>query len=73
MNKLYRQQVELLLKIVPIIAETECFAIHGGTAINLYMLDLPRYSVDIGPHLYSTKITRRSICRDSRQFNENQA
>jgi Domain of unknown function (DUF1814). len=47
MNKLYRQQVELLLKIVPIVADTECFAIHGGTAINLYVLDLPRYSVDI--------------------------
>ncbi|MDR0370530.1 MAG: nucleotidyl transferase AbiEii/AbiGii toxin family protein [Prevotellaceae bacterium] len=36
-----------MLKIVPIIADVECFAIHGGTAINLYMLDLPRYSVDI--------------------------
>ena len=47
MNKLYRQQVELLLKIVPIVADIECFAIHGGTAINLYVLDLPRYSVDI--------------------------
>ena len=28
-------------------AEIDNFAIHGGTAINLYMLDLPRYSVDI--------------------------
>ena len=25
----------------------ESFAIHGGTAINLYVLELPRYSVDI--------------------------
>lgn len=25
----------------------ESFAIHGGTAINLYILDLPRYSVDV--------------------------
>jgi hypothetical protein len=47
MNKLYKQQVELLLKIVPTLAEIESFAIHGGTAINLYVLDLPRYSVDI--------------------------
>ena len=47
MNKLYRQQVELLLKIIPALAEIESFAIHGGTAINLYVLDLPRYSVDI--------------------------
>ena len=47
MNRLYRQQVELLLKIIPTLAEIESFAIHGGTAINLYVLNLPRYSVDI--------------------------
>ncbi|MDR2147467.1 MAG: nucleotidyl transferase AbiEii/AbiGii toxin family protein [Tannerella sp.] len=47
MNKLYRQQVELLLKIIPTLSGIESFAIHGGTAINLYVLDLPRYSVDI--------------------------
>ena len=47
MNKTYKQQVELLLKIIPTLAGIEDFAIHGGTAINLYVLDLPRYSVDI--------------------------
>lgn len=47
MNKLYRQQVELLLKIVPTLSGIESFAVHGGTAINLYVLDLPRYSIDI--------------------------
>ena len=47
MNKAYRQQVELLLKIIPTLSGIESFAIHGGTAINLYVLDLPRYSVDI--------------------------
>ena len=47
MNKIYKQQVGLLLKIIPTLAEIDNFAIHGGTAINLYMLDLPRYSVDI--------------------------
>jgi hypothetical protein len=47
MNKIYRKQVELLLRIIPTLAEIENFAIHGGTAINLYVLDLPRYSVDI--------------------------
>ena len=47
MNKTYRQQVELLLKIIPTLSGIEDFAIHGGTAINLYVLDLPRYSVDI--------------------------
>jgi len=47
MNKAYRQQVELLLKIIPTLSGIESFAVHGGTAINLYVLDLPRYSVDI--------------------------
>ncbi len=47
MNKMYRQQVELLLRIIPTLEEVDSFAIHGGTAINLYILDLPRYSVDI--------------------------
>lgn len=47
MNRMYRQQVELLLRIIPTLEDVESFAIHGGTAINLYILDLPRYSVDV--------------------------
>lgn len=47
MNNVYAQKVELLLRIIPLIAEDECFAIHGGTAINLFLKNLPRYSVDI--------------------------
>jgi len=47
MNKIYKQQVALLLKIIPTLSGIDCFAVHGGTAINLYVLDLPRYSVDI--------------------------
>ena len=47
MNKAYRQQVELLLKIIPTLSGIDSFAVQGGTAINLYVLDFPRYSVDI--------------------------
>jgi hypothetical protein len=47
LNDEYKEQVRLLLKIVPIISEMDCFAIHGGTAINLFIQNLPRYSVDI--------------------------
>jgi predicted nucleotidyltransferase component of viral defense system len=43
----YRAQVELLLKILPEVAKEECFALHGGTAINLFIENLPRLSVDI--------------------------
>lgn len=44
---IYAQKVELLLRLVPIVMEEGIFAIHGGSAINLFLKDLPRYSVDI--------------------------
>lgn len=47
MNKIYNQKVDILLKIIPIITDEKCFAIHGGTAINLFVKNLPRYSIDI--------------------------
>lgn len=47
MNKLYKEQVRLLLRILPIIYREENFAVHGGTAINLFIKNLPRYSVDV--------------------------
>jgi predicted nucleotidyltransferase component of viral defense system len=40
-------QVGLLLKILPIINMQNCFALKGGTAINLFVRDMPRLSVDI--------------------------
>lgn len=43
----YKNQVNLLLRILPEIGEENCFALHGGTAINLFLLQLPRLSVDI--------------------------
>jgi len=43
----YRQQVALLLRTIPAVAEEKCFALKGGTAINLFVRDLPRLSVDI--------------------------
>ena len=46
-TRVYAQKVELLLRLVPIVMEEGVFAIHGGTAINLFLKDLPRYSVDI--------------------------
>ena len=46
-SSVYAQKVELLLRLIPIVMEENVFAIHGGTAINLFLKDLPRYSVDI--------------------------
>ena len=43
----YRRQVELLVRTLPHIAQERCFALKGGTAINLFVRSLPRLSVDI--------------------------
>src|SRR5579863_4538812 len=43
----YREQVILLLRILPSVAREEVFGLKGGTAINLFERNLPRLSVDI--------------------------
>lgn len=43
----YRAQVDLLLRILPHVAAENVFALKGGTAINLFVRDMPRFSVDI--------------------------
>lgn len=43
----YRQQVTLLIRVLPSVAQEKAFALKGGTAINLFVRDLPRLSVDI--------------------------
>ena len=43
----YRKQVQLLLRIMPLVYKIPEFAVHGGTAINLFHRNMPRYSVDI--------------------------
>lgn len=43
----WREQVKLLLAVLPEVGKENVFALHGGTAINLFVRDLPRLSVDI--------------------------
>ena len=43
----YRQQVALLIRVIPFVAKEDVFALKGGTAINLFVRDMPRLSVDI--------------------------
>ena len=43
----YRKQAALLIKIVPLVAVETSFALKGGTAINLFLRDMPRLSVDL--------------------------
>lgn len=46
-NLSYKNQVKLLLDVLPEVAKENCFALHGGTAINLFIRNLERISVDI--------------------------
>ena len=57
MDDRYLKQATLVVRCIPAIAKEDCFAIKGGTAINLFELDLPRLSVDID--LTFTRITDR--------------
>lgn len=47
MLDVYKEQVGLLLHILPLIYKEKNFAVHGGTAINLFVQNMPRYSVDV--------------------------
>jgi len=47
LSDLYRRQVALLVRVIPLVAAETCFALKGGTAINLFWRDMPRLSVDI--------------------------
>jgi predicted nucleotidyltransferase component of viral defense system len=44
---IYERQVRLLIRVLPFVAAEPDFALKGGTAINLFVRDLPRLSVDI--------------------------
>lgn len=46
-NSIYYKQVQLLMQVLPFVAKQECFALKGGTAINLFVREFPRLSVDI--------------------------
>jgi predicted nucleotidyltransferase component of viral defense system len=46
-DTVFFRQAELLLRILPLIHKEEVFALKGGTAINFFVRDLPRLSVDI--------------------------
>src|SRR3546814_9600006 len=47
MDKTYADTVRLLLAVAPDVLANDIFAMKGGTAINLFVRDMPRLSVDI--------------------------
>jgi len=61
MNETYKKQVALLIRIMPLVYKIKDFAVHGGTAINLFVKDMPRYSVDIDLTYLPVKNREESI------------
>ena len=47
MNREYIETVTLLLEIAPRVFQSRCFAMKGGTALNFFVQEAPRLSVDI--------------------------
>ncbi|WP_395351218.1 nucleotidyl transferase AbiEii/AbiGii toxin family protein [Variovorax sp. UC122_21] len=47
MNEIYLRTARLLTQIAPLVFEDDTFALKGGTAINLFVRDMPRLSVDL--------------------------
>jgi nucleotidyltransferase AbiEii toxin of type IV toxin-antitoxin system len=47
MNNEYVDTVRLLLAIAPLVFKPSHFALKGGTALNLFVQDMPRLSVDL--------------------------
>ena len=47
MKQEYIDTVRLLIDAAPVVFESTRFAMKGGTALNLFVQDMPRLSVDI--------------------------
>ncbi|MBN1185561.1 MAG: nucleotidyl transferase AbiEii/AbiGii toxin family protein [Bacteroidales bacterium] len=46
-NQSYLNQADLLLQVIPHVAKEKTLGLKGGTAINLFLRNMPRLSVDI--------------------------
>jgi len=46
-DTIFFKQGELLLRVLPLIDKETAFALKGGTAINFFIRDMPRISIDI--------------------------
>lgn len=47
MNNEYAKKVVTLFRMMPLVTQEGVFAVHGGSVINLFVRNMPRYSVDI--------------------------
>jgi predicted nucleotidyltransferase component of viral defense system len=69
MNETYKKQVALLIRIMPLVYKISDFAVHGGTAINLFVKNMPRYSVDVDLTFLPIKNREESITAINNHLN----
>ena len=67
MNAAYRETVALLLDAMPATFESPHFAMKGGTALNLFLHDMPRLSVDIDVAYTNRELPRADALQDISQ------
>ncbi len=60
MNQTYIDTVRLLLAIAPAVFASGRFAMKGGTALNLFVQQMPRLSVDIDLVLVDHRLDRHA-------------
>jgi hypothetical protein len=63
MDKEYLALVRLLIDTAPLILEGSPFALKGGTAINLFAVDMPRLSVDLDLVFVDHRVGREEALR----------
>jgi predicted nucleotidyltransferase component of viral defense system len=66
MNQEYVDTVRLLLAIAPAVFQSPRFALKGGTALNLFLHDMPRLSVDIDVVFTDHTLGREDALRGDR-------
>ena len=64
MDKEYADTVRLLLDITPTVFANDIFGMKGGTAINLFLQNMPRLSVDIDVVYLPLETTRDEALKD---------
>lgn len=60
MEKSYVDTVRLMLEVAPEVFASGSFAMKGGTALNLFVQDMPRLSVDIDVVFVSHRTPRET-------------
>jgi predicted nucleotidyltransferase component of viral defense system len=63
MNQVYLDTARLLTRVAPLVLVDDTFALKGGTAINLFVRDMPRLSVDLDLAFANHNLARASALR----------